>query len=50
MFLMSPDKLKQQEIELKPNQAYETVTRPQPTTQLHTEPCPAYGFVAHTCQ
>ena len=44
MFLISPDKLKQ-EIELKPNRAYEIVTRPQPATQVHTEPCAAYGVV-----
>ena len=32
---------------MKPNQAYETVTRAQSATQLHTEPCPAYEIVAH---
>ena len=30
---------------MKPNQAYETVTRAQPATQIHTEPCPAYEVV-----
>ena len=30
---------------MKPNQAYETVTRAQPKTQVHTEPCPAYEVV-----
>ena len=47
---MSPDNLKKRvtEIEMKPNQAYETVTRPQPATQVHTEPCAAYGVVVHT--
>ena len=34
----SLDGLKKSEIEMKPNQAYETVTRPQPATQVHTEP------------
>ena len=43
-----PDKLKKHEIEMKPNQAYETVTRPRPATQVHTKPCPAYGVVVHT--
>ena len=49
-FLMSPDNLKKcvTEIEMKPNQAYETVTRPQPARQVHTEPCAAYGVVVHT--
>ena len=47
---MFPDKLKRTEIEMTPNQAYETVTRPQPATQVHTEPCPAYEMVAHTHQ
>ena len=42
---MFPDKLKNSEIEMKPNQAYETVTRPQPATQIHTERCPAYEVV-----
>ena len=40
-----PDKLKKHEIEMKPNQAYETVTRPRPATQVHTKPCPAYEVV-----
>ena len=47
---MSPDKLKKREIEMKPNQAYETVTLPSPSrceTQVHTEPCPAYEVVVH---
>ena len=34
----SLDGLKKNEIEMKPNQAYETVTRPQPATQVHVEP------------
>ena len=40
MFIVvtSLDGLKKSEIEMKPNQAYETVTRPQPATQVHTEP------------
>ena len=36
--VMSVDGLKKREIEMKPNQAYETVTRPQPATQVHVEP------------
>ena len=42
---MYPDNLKKHvtEIEMKLNQAYETVTGPQSATQLHTEPCAAYG-------
>ena len=35
------DNLKKHEIEMNPN-VYETVTRPQPAMQVHTEPCPAY--------
>ena len=44
---MYPDYLQKHatEIEMKPNQAYETVTRPQSETQVHTEPCAAYGVV-----
>ena len=45
---MSPDKVKKREIEMKPNQAYETVSLPspsQPATQVHTKPCPAYEVV-----
>ena len=44
---MYPDNLKKHvtEIEMKPNEAYETVTRPQPATRVHTEPCAAYGVV-----
>ena len=45
---MFPDKLKKNEIKMKPNQAYETVTRPQPATQVHTEPCPAYELAVQT--
>ena len=30
------------EEKMKPNKAYETVTRPQSAEQVHTEPCPAY--------
>ena len=48
VLLMSPDKMKKREIEMKPNQAYETVTLPsssRSTTQVHTEPCPAYEVV-----
>ena len=40
VLLMSPDKLKKREIEVKPNQAYETVTLPNPSrceTQVHTK-------------
>ena len=42
---MFPDKLKKNEIEMKPNLAYETVSLPHPSklaTQIHTKPCPAY--------
>ena len=45
---MSTDKLKTCEIEMKPNQAYETVSLPNPSqssTQVHTKPCPAYEVV-----
>ena len=48
IFQLSPDKVKNSEIEMKPNRAYETVTLPYPsrsTTQVHTEPCPAYEYV-----
>ena len=45
--LHSPDKLEKREIEMKPNQAYETVTRAQPKAEVHTKPCPAYEVVAH---
>ena len=40
MFIVvtSLDGLKKTEIEMKPNQAYESVTRPQPATQVHIEP------------
>ena len=47
---MSPDKAKKGEIEMKPNQAYETVTLPSSSrreTQVHTKPCPAYEVVVH---
>ena len=48
LMLHSPDKLKKrEEIEMKPNQAYETVVRAQPKTEVHTEPCPAYEVVVH---
>ena len=51
---MSPDELnheiemKKTEIEVKPNQAYETVTLPSPSrsaAHVHTEPCLAYEVV-----
>ena len=48
LLLMSPDKVKEREIEMKPNQAYETVTLPNPSrssAQVHTKPCPAYEVV-----
>ena len=48
VLLMSPDKVKHREIEMKPNRAYETVSLPHPsqsTAQVHTEPCPAYEYV-----
>ena len=51
LLLMSPDKVKKREIEMKPNQAYETVILPSSSrsaTQVHTEPCPAYEVVVHT--
>ena len=44
---LSLDGLKKCEIEMKPNQAYETVTRAQPAAKIHTEPCSAYGVAAH---
>ena len=50
-FLMSPDKVKNHEIEMKSNQAYETVTLPSlsgSAAHVHTEPCPAYEVVVHT--
>ena len=50
LLLMSPDKVKKREIEMK-HQAYETVTLPSPSrsaTQVYTEPCPAYEVVVHT--
>ena len=50
VLLMSPDKAKKGEIEMKPNQAYETVTLPSASrreTQVHTKPCPAYEVVVH---
>jgi len=42
---LCPDNLKKTKIKMKPNQAYETITRPQSATQVHTEPCVAYGVV-----
>ena len=45
---MFPDKLKKREMEMKPNQAYETVTLPSLSrheTQVNTKPCPAYEVV-----
>ena len=51
LLLMSPDKVKKREIEMKPNQAYETVILPshsRSATQVYTEPCPAYEVVVHT--
>ena len=36
--VMSLGTLKKSETEMKPNQDYETVVRPQPATQLHVEP------------
>jgi len=48
LLLISAEKLKKCEIEMQPNQAYETVSRPCPSksaTQIHTEPCPAYEDV-----
>ena len=38
LIVMSLGTLKKSEIEMKPNQAYETVVRPQPATQVHVEP------------
>ena len=49
---MSPDNLNKREIEMKPNQAYETVTKASSSRsarQVHIEPCLAYGVVAKTC-
>ena len=48
LLVMSPDKVKKREIEMKPNLAYETVGLPSSSrsaTQVHTEPCPAYEVV-----
>ena len=48
VLLMSPDKVKNSEIEMEPNQAYETVSLPHPSrpaVQVHTKPCPAYEVV-----
>ena len=45
--IISAEKLKK-EIEMRPNQAYETVSRPRPSgsaTQIHTERCVAYDDV-----
>ena len=52
MFIVvaSLDGLKKSEIEMKPNQAYEIVTRAQPAAKIHTEPCSAYGVAAHATQ
>jgi len=50
LLLMSADKVKKREIEMKPNLAYETVSLPCPSrceTQAHTMPCPAYEVVVH---
>ena len=47
LLLISAEKLKE-EIEMRPNQAYETVSRPCPSrsaTQIHTERCVAYDDV-----
>ena len=49
--LMFPDEVKNGEIEMKPNQAYETVSLPSPSkpaTQVSTKPCPAYEVVVIT--
>jgi len=35
---MSLGTLKKREIEMKPNQAYETVVRPQPAVRVNVEP------------
>ena len=51
LLIMSPDKVKKREIEMKPNLAYRTVSLPtssRPATQVHTEPCPAYENVVHS--
>ena len=45
---MTADRLKKHKIGMHFNQAYETVTRGRPTTEVNTEPCPAYGVVVHT--
>ena len=45
---MFPGKLKQHEIEMKLNQAYETISVPgpsKPATQVYNKPCPAYDNV-----
>ena len=49
--LLPPGNLKKHEIEIKANQAYETVTKASSSKsarQVHIEPCPAYGVVAQT--
>ena len=51
LLLMFPDEVKNGEIEMKPNQAYETVSLPNPSkpaTQVSTKPCPAYEVVVIT--
>ena len=48
LLLKSAEKLKKCEIEMRPNQAYETVSGPRPSksaTQIHTERCIAYADV-----
>ena len=50
LLLIPPEKFKKGEIEMKPNQAYETVSLPgpsMPATQVHTKPCVAYEGVVH---
>lgn len=42
LLILAPYILKKTEIDMKPNKAYETVTRPQSAEQVHTEPCSAY--------
>ena len=48
LLLIFPEKWKQREIEMKLNQAYESISLPSPSkpaTQVHTKPCPAYENV-----
>ena len=52
LLLIFPDKWKKCEIEMKLNQAYETISLPaagpsKPATQVYNKPCPVYDNVVH---